>query len=306
MIISTIAAISDNRVIGADGGLPWDIPSDLTRFRSITMGHTVIMGRKTYESIGHPLLGRRNIVLTRKGSRIEGCEIARNLHAAIAAAEGEEEVFICGGSEVFQEALPLCQRLYLTVVHSNYQGDAFFPELPEGFVELHREEFPDTTPPSSFVVLEKVERVETGADAQQLRRKGREALNRQLYFLARRCFEQAQALEENPETASDLAYSLIKSGAAGREARDMAERALLQQPKNVRILLNAGRVLILSGEKSKGLDTLRRGVQAGGGPEFLAELARCGTRKLQPIKSLPRSHPLNRYLGLLLHRMNLK
>lgn len=306
MIISTIAAMSDNRVIGAGGKIPWDIPSDLTRFRSITIGHAVIMGRKTYDSIGHPLLGRRNIVLTRKGSKIEGCEIAGNLHAAIAAAEGEEEVFICGGSEVFQEALPFCQRIYLTIVHGNYQGDAFFPELPDGFVELHREEFPDTTPPSSFVVLEKVERVDAGADARQLRRKGREALNRQLYFLARRCFEQAQALDENPETASDLAYSLIKSGAQGREARDMAERALQQQPQNLCILLNAGRVLILSGEKSKGLDMLRRGVQSGGGPEFLAELARCGNRKIQPIKSLPRSHPLNRYLGLLLSRMNLK
>ncbi|GAW66889.1 dihydrofolate reductase [Geoanaerobacter pelophilus] len=306
MIISTIAAMSDNRVIGAGGRLPWDIPSDLTRFRSITMGHAVIMGRKTYESIGQPLIGRRNIVLTRRGSQIEGCEIARNLHAAIAAAEGEEEVFICGGGEVFEEALPLCQRVYLTIVHGNYQGDVLFPELPAGFVELHREEFPDTTPPSSFVVMEKVERVEAGVDAQQLRRKGLEALNRQLFFLARRCFEQAQALEENPETASDLAFSLIKSGGEARQAREMAEKALWQEPKNIRIILNTGRVLILSGDKSKGLDTLRKGVKAGGGPEFLAELARCGTRKLQPIKSLPRSHPLNRYLGLMLHRMNLK
>ena len=306
MIISMIAAMSDNRVIGLNGRLPWDIPADLARFRSVTMGHAVLMGRKTFESIGHPLLGRRNIVLSRTGPQIEGCEVYRSLQQAIAAVEGEEEIFICGGGDVFKEALPLCQRVYLTIVHGSYQGDVYFPELPESFVALHREEFPDTTPPTSFVVFEKVGRIQPGADAQELRQKGVEAVNRQLYFLARCCFQQALALEDTPETSSDFAFCLAKSGGDCRQALELAQKAQQQEPENTRILLNVGRVQILCGEKHKGLDALRSGVQLGGGAEFIAELARCGTRKAPPIKSLPRTHPLNRYLGLMLHRMNLK
>jgi len=306
MIISMIAAMSENRVIGSNGGLPWNIPADLARFRSVTMGHAVLMGRKTYESIGHPLLGRRNIVLSRTGRKIEGCEVYRTLQQALVAVEGEEEIFICGGGELFREALPLSQRVYLTIVHGNYQGDVYFPELPESFVALHREEFSDTVPPTSFVVFEKIGRLQPGTDAQDLRQKGLEAANRQLYFLARCCFEQALALEESAETSSDFAFCLAKSGGDCRLALQLAEKALQQDPERVRVLLNAGRVRILCGEKGKGLDALRKGVQLGGGPEFIAELARCGTRKAPPIKSLPRTHPLNRYLGLLLHRMNLK
>ena len=307
MIISMIAAMSENRVIGANGKLPWDIPADLTRFRAITMGHAVLMGRKTYESIGHPLPGRRNIVLTRTVSSIEGCQVARSLPEAIAAAQDDEEIFICGGEEIFREALPMCQRIYLTIVHGNYQGDAYFPQLPDSFVALHREELPGTTtPPTTFQVFEKVDRIRPGADAQELREKGLQAIDRQLYFLARSCFEQALALEESAETSSDLAFCMIKSGGDSQTAKMLAERALQREPDNVRLYLNLGRVQILTGAKDNGLETLRRGVQLGGGREFLAELARYGTRIPRPIKSLPRSHPLNRYLGLLLHRMNPK
>jgi len=304
MIISMIAAMSENRVIGANGQLPWNIPADLTRFMAITMGHAVVMGRKTFESIGRPLPGRRNIVLTRTVSEIEGCQVARSLPEAIAAAEGDEEIFICGGEEIFREALPLCQRVYLTIVHGSYQGNAYFPQLPDSFLALHREEFPESSPPTSFVVFEKVDRIQPGADAKELRRKGLEAIDRQLYFLARCCFEQALALEESAETSSDLAFCMAKSGGDSQTAKMLAERALQSEPGNARLYLNLGRVQILAGAKDNGLETLRKGVQLGGGPEFLAELTRYGTRNPPPIKSLPRSHPLNRYLGLLLNRMH--
>lgn len=306
MIISMIAAMSEDRVIGVSGKLPWHISSDLARFKSITMGHTVVMGRKTLDSIGHPLPGRRNIVLTRTLAKIEGCEIARSLQQAIDAAEGEEEIFICGGEEVFREALPLCQRMYLTIVHGSYRGDVRFPEPPCCFVEKHREEFPDAAPPTSFLILEKVDRLHPGADAEELRSKGHEALNRQLYFLARCCFEQALATEENPETRSDLAFSQAKSGGDFQAARQLAEKALQDEPANPRIHLNAGRIQVLAGDKEKGLETLRKGVQLGGGEEFLNELARCGVRTVPAVKSLPRSHPLNRYLGLLMNRLHLR
>ena len=306
MIISLIAAMSEDRVIGANGKLPWHAPADLARFRSITMGHAVVLGRKTFESIGHPLDGRRNIVLTRTIPKIEGCQVARSLPEALSAAEGDGEIFVCGGEEIFREALPLCQRIYLTIVHGSYEGDVHFPEMPGCFVELHREDFPDASPPTSFLLLEKVDRIEPGADAQELRRKGLEAVNRQLYFLGRCCFEQALALEDTPETASDLAYCQAKSGGDCQAAQQTAEQSLQRDPDNPRIHLNLGRVQILAGAKSQGLDTLRKGVQLGGGAEFMAELASCGTRTPPPIKSLPRSHPLNRYLGLMMDRLNLK
>ncbi|MBU5636936.1 dihydrofolate reductase [Geomonas sp. Red69] len=306
MIISIIAAMSDNRVIGAHGKLPWDIPADLARFRSLTMGHAVLMGRKTFESIGHPLDGRKNIVLSKSMGRTEGVIVARTLQEGIAAAEGDEELFICGGEGVFREALPLCQRIYLTVVHGRYEGDVHFPQPPCSFIELHREEFLEGFPPTTYLVMEKVDQIQPGSDVFELRQKGVEALNRQLYFLARCCFGQAQALEDAPETASDLAFSQAKSGGDCHEALKLAEQALRAAPDNLRVRLNLGRILILTGEKGKGLETLRKGVQMGGGQEFYTELAKCGTRGTPPIKSLPRSHPLNRYLGILMHRLNMR
>lgn len=303
MIISIIAAMSDNRVIGKGGKLPWDIPADLARFRSLTMGHAILMGRKTYESIGHPLDGRNNIVLSRTMGKTEEVIVARTLQEGIAAADGDEELFICGGEQIFREALPLCQRIYLTVVHGQYEGDTYFPEWPCCFTELHREEFPDGSPPTTYLVMEKVDQIQPGSDVRELRQKGVEALNRQLYFLARCCFDQAQALENAPETASDLAFSQAKSGGDCLAALKAAEKAFREEPENLRIRLNLGRIEILAGEKGKGLETLRKGVQMGGGQDFLSELAMCGTRGTPPIKSLPRSHPLNRYLGLLMHRL---
>ena len=306
MIISLIAAMSEERVIGLGGKLPWNIPTDLARFKTITMGHAVLMGRKTYESIGQPLPGRRTIVLTSRGGEIPGCRIARSLPEAIRAAEGEEELFVCGGEMLYREALPFCQRIYLTLVHGSFSGDVRFPEIPEDFQEMQREERPETTPPLSFLVYERVELLEPGSDAGAFRRKGNEAMRRELYFLARRCFEQALALAEDPHTAADLAFCTAKTGGDCRQALKLAEDALAQGPDDPHLHLMLGRVQILAGEKEKGLRTLRRGLQLGGNGEFAAELNRCGTRVPPLFPTLTRSHPLNRYLGLFLKRLGFR
>ncbi len=139
MIISIIAAMSENRVIGLKGAIPWDIPDDRRRFRELTMGHSIIMGRKTFEQIGRPLPGRRNILLTRQQEyRPEGCIVAHSLEEALAQCEGSEEVFVCGGEQTYRLALPLADKVYLTVVHRFCAGDAFFPPLPAEFAEKER------------------------------------------------------------------------------------------------------------------------------------------------------------------------
>lgn len=306
MIISLIAAMSEERVIGRGGKLPWNIPADLSHFKAITLGHTVVMGRKTFQSIGRPLPGRRNIVLSRSIDKIEGCEVVRSLQEGLAAAEGDEEVFIAGGGEVFREALPLCQRIYLTVVHESYQGDVYFPELPPSFVELQKESRQDLTPVITFLVYEKVERIHAGADVQELRQKGLEAIQRQLYFLGRRCFEQALSLEETPETSSYLAFCMAKSGGDLQVALRLAQEAVQMEPDNPYLHLNLGRVQIAAGQNDAGKESLRKGVQLGCGPDCLAELAKCDARTAPPIRSLSRKNPLNHYLGIIMHRLGMK
>ena len=127
--LSLIAAVAANGVIGSDNALPWRLPEDLKRFKALTLGHPVIMGRKTYESIGRPLPGRRNIIVTRNAAyAAEGCETARSLGDALAACNGTaEEVFVIGGAQIYAEALPLAQRLYLTEIGRDFPGDARFP-----------------------------------------------------------------------------------------------------------------------------------------------------------------------------------
>jgi dihydrofolate reductase len=132
MQISLIVAVSDNGVIGRRGQLPWRLSSDLQRFKSLTMGHAVLMGRKTFESIGRPLPGRRMIVVTRQENyRAKGAEVVYSLKEGYrrAAEQGETEVFVIGGAEIFREALPHAAQLYLTRVHATIDGDAFFPPL---------------------------------------------------------------------------------------------------------------------------------------------------------------------------------
>jgi len=134
MIISLIAAMSENRVIGAGNRIPWSIPSDLRRFNEITMGHPVIFGRKTFESIGRPLQGRKNIILTeQRNYRIEGASVVHSLADALNLCSNEEEVFICGGGSLYQETISRADRIYLTEIHRVYEGDTFFPEIPAEF-----------------------------------------------------------------------------------------------------------------------------------------------------------------------------
>jgi dihydrofolate reductase len=147
MIISLIAAMSENRIIGRNNKMPWKLPSDRKRFREITRGHYAIMGRKTFESIGRPLPGRKNIILTRQRNyMVEGCIIAHDLDSAFAACGGTDEVFICGGGEVFQETIFLADRIHLTIVHAVAEGDTLFPDIPPDFKEVEREEVPDAIP----------------------------------------------------------------------------------------------------------------------------------------------------------------
>ena len=131
MIVSAIAAVSRNGVIGREGRMPWHESEDLRRFKAITMGHAILMGRKTFESIGRALPGRRSIVLTRRpGPRFpEGVLHFNSLEAALQACEelGETEAFVIGGAEVYAQALPLCDRLYLTRIDRDVLGDVEFP-----------------------------------------------------------------------------------------------------------------------------------------------------------------------------------
>jgi dihydrofolate reductase len=147
MIISLIAAMAENRVIGRNNKMPWDIPPDRTRFHAITRGHPIILGRKTFESIGRPLSNRTNIVLTRQQDySIAGCVIVHDLKSAFAACAGADEVFICGGEEVFSETIDLADRIYLTIIHKQVEGDAFFPDIPQFFEEVERRRVDDDIP----------------------------------------------------------------------------------------------------------------------------------------------------------------
>ena len=143
MIISLIVAMDRNRLIGNNNQLPWHLPADLAHFKQVTMGKPIIMGRKTYESIGRPLPGRTNIVLTRdEGYRADGIVLSGSLQKALdcAASEGAEEVMIIGGSNIYEQALELSGRLYLTLVDAEFEGDAWFPEIDkEKWLEISSE-----------------------------------------------------------------------------------------------------------------------------------------------------------------------
>ena len=132
MKISLIVAMDENRGIGIDNQLPWRLSTDLKRFKRLTMGHHLVIGRKTYQSIGRPLPGRRIIVLSRNASiEIDGVEVAASLSQAIemARSRSENKLFIGGGAEVFHEALQIADRIYLTVVHTKVGADVFFPDI---------------------------------------------------------------------------------------------------------------------------------------------------------------------------------
>jgi dihydrofolate reductase len=141
MRISLIVAMAANRVIGRTGQLPWHLPGDLARFKRITMGYPLIMGRKTFESIGRALPGRRTIVLSRQADyRAAGCRVVNGLDEALKLVWDDDEVFICGGEEVYRQALPLAQRIYLTELDRAVAGDSFFPEIPEHFLAIEEQQ----------------------------------------------------------------------------------------------------------------------------------------------------------------------
>lgn len=128
--VNLIAALAENGVIGVKNRLPWRLPEDLAHFKTVTLGHPVVMGRKTFESLGRPLPGRRNIVITRTpGWHAAGAEAAASLDAALALCSGAPEVFVIGGAEIYALALPLADRLFLTEVAVAPEGDARFPEF---------------------------------------------------------------------------------------------------------------------------------------------------------------------------------
>ena len=141
-MVSIIVAIAENGVIGDKNALLWNIKEDMRRFRTTTTGHPVVMGRKTFESIGRPLPKRTIVVITRGDNEFEGCLVAHSLEEAVAMFPVEEEVFIIGGAQIYAQALPLADRLYLTVVHRDYEGDTSFPEIDySAWREVSREEF---------------------------------------------------------------------------------------------------------------------------------------------------------------------
>jgi len=144
--ISLIAAISENNALGKDNKLIFKIPEDMKRFKEITSGHPIIMGRKTFESIGRPLPNRTNIVVTRdKNYKAEGCEVAHSLNEALRVAKRNPpvggEIFVIGGGQIYKEAIGIANKLYLTLVEGKYEADTFFPDYSDFkkvvFEELH-------------------------------------------------------------------------------------------------------------------------------------------------------------------------
>jgi dihydrofolate reductase len=146
--VSLIVAMARNRVIGINNTLPWHLPADLKHFRTLTMGHHIVMGRKTWESIGKPLPGRTSVVVTRNPDyAAPGVIVVNSLQAAIAACGDDAEIFIIGGAELYRQAIALADRIYLTEIAADIRGDAYFPEFNPGeWNEASRESHSQTEP----------------------------------------------------------------------------------------------------------------------------------------------------------------
>lgn len=158
MKLILIAAVANNNVIGGDNKLLWNLPADLKRFKELTMGHTLIMGRKTFESIGKALPGRRTVIVTRQSDyKAEGCEIASDIKDAICKVREESDVFVAGGGEIYRQVIGLhyARRIFMTRVYANFEGDSFFPNIdPEKWELVERDEFqPDEKNPYPFAFL---------------------------------------------------------------------------------------------------------------------------------------------------------
>lgn len=128
--LSLIVAMDDNRLIGSNNGLPWQLPADLAFFKRTTMGKPIVMGRKTFVSIGRPLPGRRNIVITRDSSfSAQGCEIVNGIQQALSLCSDMEEIMLIGGASLYQQTIDQATRLYITRIHHSFEGDTWFPEF---------------------------------------------------------------------------------------------------------------------------------------------------------------------------------
>ena len=165
MKVALIVAVSENNVIGRDNQLPWHLPEDLQYFKSVTMGKPILMGRKTYDSIGRPLPGRANIVITRDPNwTAEGVIVVNSLEDAM--AEGAEasnavesdEIMVIGGAQIYHDCLPIADKLYLTKVDARIEGDAFFPEIDSSQWKKISEKSPSAVDkhPYSFLILERI------------------------------------------------------------------------------------------------------------------------------------------------------
>ena len=158
MKISLIAAVSKNGVIGEKNSLIWKLPEDMKRFRQLTAGKPVIMGRKTFESIGKPLPNRKNIIITRdKNYRAEGCIAVHSVDDALKAGKGAEEIMVIGGAQIYKQFLPIANRMYLTFIDKDFEGDAYFPEYNKNeWKEISREEHQNTQFNYAFLDFERV------------------------------------------------------------------------------------------------------------------------------------------------------
>ena len=160
MLISHIVAMASNRVIGNRGEIPWKIPGEQKMFKEITMGHTMVMGRKTYEAIGRPLPGRTNIVVPRQADyQAPGCKVVHDIKIALESCPPDEsEVFIIGGGQIYEETISIADRIYLTVLPREVSGDTYFAEFSESDYEIIKSEFIDAVEPYHFYIYEKVKR----------------------------------------------------------------------------------------------------------------------------------------------------
>jgi dihydrofolate reductase len=158
-MISIIAAMDENRLIGSNNDLPWHLPADLQRVKQLTTGHSIILGRKNYESIGRPLPNRKNIVISRNPDfHAPGCVVVNSIEAALEAAAGDD-VFIFGGAGIYEQMFHLAERMYLTRIHTAFEGDTWFPDYDtQTWKEIERQDFTaDEKNPYdySFITLEK-------------------------------------------------------------------------------------------------------------------------------------------------------
>lgn len=167
MKITLIVAMTSNRVIGLNNKMPWHLPADLKRFRKITMGSPILMGRKTFESIGKPLPGRTNIVISRNPDYSQaGCLVFNDLKTAInAGCQMAGEVFVIGGADLYEATLPMAHTLYLTEIKKDFKGDTFFPEInPDDWAEQEREDIRDDPAGFDYSFLKWVRRGQAGTE----------------------------------------------------------------------------------------------------------------------------------------------